>query len=128
MTASLLVKDDLTSREGRVHTSAAAEAQLDPFSTEALSSLDRLPLRTSEAKRRERIVFEQHHVGQGTEVIDDARREIFEQRDQLAAHADAGEARVGVARIVRELQAMTREMREHVSATRAQERADQRRW
>ena len=122
---SLFIKDDLTSGEGRVHGSAAAKSKLDALSTEALRSLDRLPLRATEAEGGQRIGLGGEHVRERAEVIDDAGREVFEQGDELAADADAGVARVGVARILREGEAVATEVREHVRSPRAQQRTDE---
>jgi hypothetical protein len=123
--ASLFIKDDLTSGEGRVHGSAAAKSKLDALSAETLSSLDRLPLGATEAERGQRIGLGCEHICERAEVIDDAGREVFEQGDELAAHADAGVARVGVAGILREREAVAIEVREHVRSPRAQQRTDE---
>ena len=61
-------------------------------------------------------------IREGDEVIDDARREVLEQRHQLAPHADAQEPRVDVRGVARERDGVPLDVGEHGAAPGTQER------
>ncbi len=61
------------------------------------------------------------HVGERGEVLDDGRRELFEQGHELPADADAGEAGVEVRGIRGEGEAVALEVGEDVAAARAEQ-------
>jgi hypothetical protein len=65
------------------------------------------------------------HVGEGGEVLDDLRGEVFEEREELAPDADAREARVQVAGVRGEGEAVAIEVRGDVRSARPEERADE---
>jgi len=124
-------KNDFAVWEGRDESSIAAHADLDGGSSEALGPLDRLSLSSPEAERGElgglkrARVGRLEHVGEGGEVLDDLWRELFKEREELEADADAREARVLVAGIGGEGEAVASEVRGDVRAARPEERADQ---
>lgn len=122
-------KDDFAVWKGRDKRSIAAQADLDDRLPEALGPPYRLSL--SSAKTGERGGFEAlrvglgEHVGEGGKVLDDRGREVFEEREELAADADAREARIEVARVGREGEAMAVKVRGDVRAARPKEGSNQ---
>jgi hypothetical protein len=133
---SPLRKYDSALWEGRDEVSIAAHADLDGGSTEALGSLNGLPLGPTEAARGEpggmrldglsgREGLGGEHVGERGEVLDDLRGEVFEEGEEVAADADAREAGVEVARVAGEGEAMAFDVGGDVRAARAEEGADQ---
>lgn len=65
------------------------------------------------------LATDQGFIGDGGEVLDDARIELPEQRQELAAHTDADESWIGVGGIDRERDLVSREVEGHVRARRA---------
>jgi hypothetical protein len=60
-------------------------------------------------------------------MLNNSRRKVLEKRDQLPPHPDAGEARIGVARVLGEGERVTTEMPQDVRSSGREERTDERR-
>jgi hypothetical protein len=93
---------------------------------ESFRPAHRDPLSASEFS--ERIVdinFASDHVSQGTEMINDAGRQVFEERKQLSPHSDPRKSRVAVARILSEREVMPAKVCDHVDPPRPHKRSDQ---
>lgn len=122
----LLDKDDPALWEGHKDLAPAADPQPDGRLAEAPRPIHLLPLRPAKiGHRAARVRPGSEHVGQGTEMLNNSRGEVLEERDELPAHPDARETRIGVARILGEGERVPVEVGQHVLPAGEQERPDQ---
>lgn len=113
-------------REAHLTIVSSAHTNLHGRTAQSTRSVDLEALTAAEAERGVRVRHLGERVGERGEVLYDAWRQRLEEREQLASNADAGEARIEVRWVARDDEAMPREVRFDIGATREEHRANQR--
>ena len=119
-------KDDFSFCKGHLEILSSFLANLHAPLACSSRSLDHAALRPTKLSQRifVRTDFSKH-VRECTEVVDDARGQVFEQRQQLVANAYSGKSWIGIRGIFRTHEFVPANMCHDVTATSSDHRTNQ---